>query len=235
MTITPLLADGFGTLISLVVFAVGFIGWISQIVNASKQQQQPQAGRPAGRPQGRPVAQGGGKAAGGDPLRNEIEAFLREVQQKTGGEPAPPPEPRREELVDADVEFVDEPAEPTPRRDPQPARPTPVGGLSERHLESTLSERHLPEMRPKRASKREKKIDREVDRRVAERQKELLEANRATERKLADAEAALSDLRTRGPAAAGGPRGIRAMLADPQSVRDSIVVAEILERPKRGV
>lgn len=233
-----LLADAIEVVVSLVVLAIGFIGWISQIIGASKQAAEK-------RGPGRPAAGGGGQGGGGrpanagsDPLRNEIEAFLKEVQSKAGGEPSPrPAPPRREprpaaaEVADEEIEFLDEP--PARRAEPEPTR---GGRLEERHLESTLADRHLPEMKPKRRRTDSAAIEREVDRRVAEQKRQLLEANRATERRLADAEAQLSDLRDRAAAGTRARAGsIRAMLADPTSVRDAIVVAEILERPKRGI
>jgi hypothetical protein len=85
------IGDIIGSLVGIVFLVIWVVG---QLAGGKKQEKPPQAQRPAqppqpqaGQPAGRPQAQ---PAAGGDPLRNQVEEFLRRAGQQQKPDQAQP-------------------------------------------------------------------------------------------------------------------------------------------------
>ncbi len=213
--------------ITIAVMVIAFIGWIVQL--AGKVKAQP--GAPAQRPQ--PIGQrpGAPAPAANRPrdgrLQSEIDAFLREVS--TGRKSPQPVEEDAIEVIDDD-----EPAQPFRRASlPFPSAETNRDREQQRRSErpaSTLSNRHLePAPLQKHAAGH------------AHESAKLRQEKEQTERRLAETRAELQSMRSQtgsvssaAPLAAGpsGTSRFANLLKDRKSIKDAIVINEILSRPK---
>lgn len=239
--------------ITIAVLVIAFIGWLVQIAGQAKTPQGGPANRP--RPAGqrpRPqVANRPRQRPRDERLQSEIDAFLRDVS--AGRKPV-----AQEDEIEIEVIADDETEERTRRRVAQPpstASPSrgpipPIvagsevsGRLSDwdrehgrrrETLVSSLSERHLE------ASPLGAELKKHVEQSMAE-TLQLRQEKEQIERNLAEARAELNAIRTRG-AAAGTPTGGKGppaakasrfaeLLKDASTVKDAIVIGEVLGRP----
>jgi len=251
MISTPLAfvpADGaLDVAITIAVAVIAIIGWIVKLVGQFKPAQPPRP--PMNRPQpaaGRPVPVPAGRPRD-ERLQSEIDAFLREVAT---GRKAPQPTEIEEDAIE-----VIEDDDPTPVRRVASAAPAGQGGpptspvptltgqpsdwdreqqQRRERLLSTLSQRHL-EATPLGADLR-KHVEGYMNESL-----QLRKEKEQVERRLAETRAELHAMRARvaagGGAApvAGGPTGssrFAALLKNRRSVKDAIVINEVLGRPK---
>jgi len=229
--------------ITIAVLVIAFIGWLVQMAGQAKGPQPPaNRPRPAMPPGNRP------EVRRDKSLQSEIDAFLREV----GSTRKPVPQE-----VEEDIEILEDDDVPTsarsspsrfePVRTSPPVvadmRPQPTATPSAWDLEhqrrrerfaSTVAERHL-ESTPLGAEMRKHVGEHLADAERLRREKERVE------RSLADANAQLTAMRaatTSSPIAKGGGayRGGRAavatLLKDKRSVKDAIIINEILAKPR---
>lgn len=244
MTPNPLAfvpADGaLDVAITIAVAIIAIIGWIVKLVGQFKPAQPPRA--PMNRPQpvgNRPVPAPAPRPRD-ERLQSEIDAFLRDV---AGGRKASQPAEIEEDAIE-----VIEDDEPQPTRRVAPAasggqNPTLTGQMSDwdreqqqrrERLVSTLSERHL-ESTPLGADLR-----RHVESYMNE-SLQLRKEKEQVERRLAETRAELQAMRAQAAAGgaaapvAGGPGGgsrFAALLKNRRSVKDAVVINEVLGRPK---
>lgn len=247
-------ADGIiDAALTIAVLLIAFIGWIMQIVGQAKGQKpagQPNRPRPAG-PRG-PAARPAGPR-GDDRLRSEIDSFLREV----AGKPQPA---RRADDEDEEVALEIIPDEPPVserrrvgdrhRREPAtsvstvaapPSGDRSIGNRSEWDREhqrrrdkliSRLPSRHLD-------STLGQELRAHVEQFAAESDALLREKEQA-ERSLADARAEIRSMKAQiavSPAAAplvgpGAGSRFAQLLKNRKSVKDAIVINEVLSRPR---
>jgi hypothetical protein len=231
--------------ISIAVLVIAFIGWLVQMAGQTKGPQ-PQANRPrpGGPPANRPQPQ---RDKG---LQSEIDAFLREVGATR--KPAPKDDdvaieildddeipPQRQPLTGRSEAFA--PAAPATAAAPASvARPEATGAPPQRDREqqrrrerqiSTVSERHL-ESTPLGAEMRKHVEQYMAESRQLRREKEQIE------RSLADANAQLREMRAanapRSSVTGGesGRKAVVALLKDSRTVKDAIVINEILAKPR---
>jgi hypothetical protein len=249
-----LLAD-IGEILGALVGLVMLVLWVIQRITEATKEAAPQ-GRPAGAPQqqAQAVPQGAPRPAGqqADPLRSQVEEFLRRAGQAPPQNQGGPAAPRRPAAQPQEIEVLLDDDSIAARR---PAR-TPVRPRDDRPAAVTRSAAAAPgDQRPAR-------------RPVTPRQRKTL-AERATERAAARAETLAKQVshlgkrvieedqqfdvqlkakfdHTVGTLAAGQtvasselvpvdsptPAGqIAAMLANPDGVRQAIILNEILRRP----
>jgi len=214
---TPLWAADVGEVIGYVVFIlVVVVSVIAQMANKARQQQQPQRGR--GPVQGGPQGggpQGGGPAQAGN-VEDEIGDFLRRAAERRGGAPAPQALPRANIPVAA--EAVEE----------------PMGGQLREHvgeyLDSSKFERRASELGDEVSQADEmtqqrlhQKFDHEVSR-LAGRPGESAEPLRAV--------GVLEPEDRTGEFPPTAAVGVAAMLRDVESIRQAIIISEILNRPQ---
>ena len=221
-SVSPLLAADPATIIGLIVGALTLLGWIMNYAN-QKQAQQPPVHRP---PRPRP------QRAGDDRLQSEIDVFLEEVRggrRKLGEEPARPVEAPR-------------PAQRPERRAPRP--------IEQRHLEPKVAPRVEPTV-----AKRKRPAAAEDRPRIRQRITEQISADRieahashvgrgvdaAVQSHLglftatdAPAPAPGSAAASAAPAATSLAQRVRAMLREPEGVRQAVLISEILARPRPG-
>jgi hypothetical protein len=255
----PLLAADVGTIIGFVVGFIVFVAWlINQIQDAKKQMpkqrgQQPAAPRPAQpRAQGRPPAVPAGKQA--DPLRDQVEEFLRRAGRQKQPANQPPQEPRPprrpaaneiellidEEPLEAERRTLAEPfrpvGQPAAPPAPQPAgasqRPAAARGVEERPLSSVAE--HVAEhvgasarALGQQSSQLGRRIildDEEFDVQLKAKFDHAVGTLAAS--RAADAVPVAAAATSDAPAAQ-----IADMLTRPEGVRQAIILNEILRRP----
>jgi hypothetical protein len=229
---------GVDTIIYAIFLVVAFLGWIINQINGQNNPQR------AGNPRVPPPQQRPPRPAQ-DRLQNEIEVFLREVQGRKPQAPPPPGQEQREPLpVNEPLLPAGEPMQKRPPRPagrprpparrqrpgdvpgqagrgeaPQPQRAAPVGASSknmsaelkarlEEHMRGGVAERHL-----------ESKIDESVSQHL-----QHISSNIAT------TEATPGTVSLSASAPAGVP--IRDLLRNPTSMRQAILLNEILSRPR---
>lgn len=208
----PLLADGIGTLISVVFLVIAFLSWIINLING--QNQAPKARGPQNRPQ---------RAGGGqDRLQNEIEVFLQEVQ----GRKRPQDKPR------AAAPPVPEQVRERPPRRARPKRPAPQARRTQPAARrqakpetrqpdrKSVQEKVAKELEPLAAGLDERHLKSQIDGSVAEHLKHL-------ESNLTPSLEVLPEVVAE-QASAGR---IGELLRDPTGVRQAILLNEILSRP----
>ena len=212
--LVPLIAAGIGDVIGILVFIViGLLSVAGQIMNKAREGKQ-NAGPPPGqrpRPQPQPRQQQG-------PVVNEIDQFARQaaqrraeggrrpVAQRQGGWPQPAP--RRPAAAQPLVEAVPvELLEPVAERVRTHVASGNVGALGSRKLASEVDQA---------AENLEEHVHDVFDH-------ELGQLSRTPDESARKSGAAIP------PTAAAG---IAAMLTDPASIRQAIVLTEILQRPE---
>jgi hypothetical protein len=228
--------------ITIAVLVIAFIGWLVQMAGQNKGPQPPvNRPRPAIPPANRPNP-GRDKS-----LQSEIDAFLREV----GSTRKPPPkEEDAIEILDDGEEVAPVRRPLTPRREPISAAPSPIATAAPRpqpagtpsnwdvehqrrreRLLSTLAERHL-EATPLGAEMRQ-----QVEQDMAEANR-LRREKEEIERSLVDAKAQINAMQTAMPSAMArsarstGRAAVMALLKDKRSVKDAIIINEILSKPR---
>lgn len=231
------------TAITIAVAVIAFIGWLVQLAGqkakppAPMNRPQPIGRRPpVAAPPNRPQQPGRPRD---ERLQSEIDAFLREVA--TGRKATP-------EVVEEDAIEIIEDEPPPVRRIAPPAPvataapvPAPTGQVSDwdreqqrrrERLLSTLNERHL-ESTPLGADLR-KHVEQYMHESL-----QLRKEKEQVERRLAEAHAEIRAMRAQtaaspaaAPVAGGGRRGIAGLLKNRRSVKDAVVINEVLGRPK---
>jgi regulator of replication initiation timing len=232
------------TAITIAVMVIAFIGWLVQLANQKAKppgpinRPQPIGQRPPAAPVNRPQAR-----PRDERLQSEIDTFLREVAT---GRKAPP-----QEVEEDAIEVIedDEPQHPFRRVTPAAAAatttaqaPAPAGQVSDwdreqqrrrERLLSTLGERHI-ESTPLGAELR-KHVEQYMHESV-----QLRKEKDQVERRLAEAHAEIRAMRAQtaaspgaAPVTAGGSKSqVAALLKNRRSVKDAIVINEVLGRPK---
>lgn len=227
--------------ITIAVLVIAFIGWLVQMAGQNKGPQPPaNRPRPAGPPANRP------EMRRDKSLQSEIDAFLREV-----GSTRKPPQKEEEaiEILD-DVEVATARQPLASRREPiaanlpsatvADARTQPTSAPSEwdaefqrrrERLVSTIAERHLA------STQLGAEMRQHVDEYMQESNR-LRREKEQIERSLADANAQIRAMRAQTSEPSGGgvrPAGraaVAALLKDKRSVKDAIIVNEILAKPR---
>jgi hypothetical protein len=224
--------------ITVAVLIITFIGWLIQIAGQAKGQQPGPANRPRP-PMPRPGAPPANRPRPRDErLQTEIDAFLRDV---AGGRKPAAKEDKEDEDVAIEIIEDDAPAA-TRRIVPDVPAATPAGQLSEwdreqqrkrERLLSTLAERHLIST----------PLGADVTKHVEQYMKESLQLRQEkeqVEKRLAEANAELRALRaqsatTTGATARPGAQAavrVKDLLRNRRTVKDAIVINEVLGRPK---
>lgn len=236
--------------ISIAVLVIAFIGWLVQIVGQAKGTQ-PKA--PNGRPAAgqRPArAEGKPQRPRDDRLQSEIDSFLREVstgkktREKKGkeevaveviplSEEAPPPRRLAEQM-----ERFAAPSENTVGKIFQETKPLASADDERRQQQQQQTDRLLSRLRERHfeSSPLGSALQKQVEESLAE--ADSLRAEKLTaERRLAEATAELTSLRAKqgfqgGSGSARGPRSrVGALLRNRRTVKDAIVINEVLGRP----
>ena len=217
----PLWAAGIGDVIGIVIFIlVIVVPAIAQMLNKARQQQQQQQRAGGPRPGG---AQAGGAGGRRGNIEDDIGEFLRRAAERRGGAAAPqPPPPVRQQPLDVPVlaEVAEEP---------------PLGGHLREHVGEYLD-----------SSK--------FKRRASELGDEVAQADQLTKQRLHQKfDHQVGQLSGKPGESAAAPRvfgapepedreielpptaavGVAAMLRDVDSIRQAIIISEILNRPQQ--
>lgn len=246
-----LLADIGEVIGSLVGLAVLVLWVIRQIVEGNKQAAAPRAHPPAVPPQPPPRAAGGIRPAGrqADPLRNQVEEFLRRAGRQPPADQARPPQRPPQPVATNEIELLVVDEAPAPRRRlAEPFRPM------DQPAKVPLQPPAAPARKPRRPAKLQREtVAEHVAENVAARARSLADqTSHLGERIVRDdaefdvqlkrkfdhavgtlAGSSLSPAADQ-PAAAASPTPaaqIAAMLTSPDGVRQAIVINEILRRP----
>jgi hypothetical protein len=245
-----LLAD-IGEVIGAVVTLIALFFWIIQKIAEANKAMKPKPARQAQRPQVEGGGQGGAAAAGqqADPLRAQVEEFLRRANQGKDADPGAAPA-RRAGQASRDVEVLVDDVQLQPERrkvgaplqsmTPQLAA-QPPGSMARDKTRGRSGTRgrkrqSLVELADERAAARSKSMADKVShlgQRIVSEDQQFDVQLRAkfdhTVGTLAETSVASSELT---PAERDTPAGqIAAMLANPDGVRQAIVLNEILRRP----
>ena len=214
--IQPVLADvNFGGIVCTAAIVIMIVGWILNLINSNKNRPR-QAARRAGQRRAN---------AGEDRLQSEIDSFLQEVGG--GG--------RRQEAEELEIEIVpDSEQRQRPRRRRRPTS-TPAARkslpaqtpLSERHLESSLESSQLG------SDLREHVSDYMGNDHIA--QDVELDQNHTVASDWASSGSAQQASAAPAPSGHSSPlsgQNIVQLLRNPASVRQAILVSEVLSPPK---
>ena len=219
--LVPLIAAGIGDVIGILVFIViGLLSVAGQIMNKAREGRQ-NAGPPP-KPRPRPQPQPGQQKG---PLANEIDQFVRQAAQRRaegGGRPVaqrqggrPQPAPRRPAAAQPLVEAV-----PVELLEPMGDESGSVADHVRTHLASkrvgTLSSRTL-----------ESEVD-QADEHLEEHVHDVFE-HKLGQLSSTSGESSRKSGASIPPTAAAG---MAAMFADPASIRQAIILTEILQRPE---
>ena len=219
-----LIADGEGVLFFLIVILFTVIGGLTQLFKKLQEgQQDPRRPRPGPRPAHRPggVRPGGARAnvpPGRDPVRDEVQQFLREAADRRGG-PRPQqarrvgPPPAERPIVLEEVPEPDSVAEHVRQQ---------VPGQRFGDLSSDVGE-HLART----GEVVEEHVHKVFDHRVGR-----LEGTPGESAYAAQAEEAESPEDRIDALPQTAAAGLAAMLAEPTSLRRAILLSEILQRPE---
>jgi hypothetical protein len=236
--IQPLLAVDFTHLaITLVVI---FIAVMRQLFEASKQANKKRAGGPnplggPPQPQPKPIQAGGQQA---DPLRNQVEEFLKRASQRPQGPQEPIAKSQTRPASEIEI-LLQESRQALEQRD----------ASGQRAAESRPAQ---PPQRPQRRVKRRQSVAEHVAEQVASRSKSLAEkASQLGRRIVAEDEQFDVQLKAKFDHSVGTLAGsvnpvatppapppadtpalqIATLLANPEGVRQAVIVNEILRRP----
>jgi hypothetical protein len=249
--LTPILGD-IGELLGAIITLGAIIFWVIQKIAEANKAMQKQPPRAVGAPPARAAAAGGGKPAGqqADPLRNQVEEFLRRANQgnppKQGAPQARKPAPTVREIE----LLLDEDPSPPPRR----TVGAPLGTMESRAAERGKPDIAPSDKRPERRSvipRKRKTLAERADERAAARTKAIAQkVSNLGQRIIAEDQQFDDQLKAKFdhtvgtlasntvsemelvPVARETPAGqIAAMLANPDGVRQAIVLNEILQRP----
>jgi hypothetical protein len=218
-----LLADIEDVIGGLMALLVPLLWVIKQIADATKQGKAGEA-QPVAPQQPQPAHQAGQQA---DPLRNQVEEFLRRAGRGQQGE-RPRPAPRDIEVL------VDAPAAASPRATPSPSLVMPSEQPAQRRSVAPRKRKSLAERATERAAARASKLAEQTSQlgqRIVEEDQQFDVQLKAkfdhTVGTLTGETAVVVE-----KVAIDTPAGqIAAMLASPDGVRQAIVVNEILRRP----
>jgi hypothetical protein len=253
MALPILLAAGLNEIISVLVGLAFFVIWVINQINDAKKkqaaQERKQQAEMQARPAEQPVAAGAGPP---DPLRDQVDEFLRRAGKPPVQPPAPPKKPARDEVVvlldDAAVapprkslaEQVRAQAEAALRR----ANQTNPGGPSVPPAAPTSKQR--PAQRSGQSPRRKSVAERssfgqhDFNKEVADLGSRVKQADEQFDRQLQKKfDHELGSLASRPSAAPAEPTPqppspatqIAAMLANPDGVRQAVILNEILHRP----
>jgi hypothetical protein len=239
----PLLAE-IGEILGAIITLGAIIFWVIQKIAEANKAVQKRAPRPAA-PAARAAAQGGPQPAGqqADPLRNQVEEFLRRTNQGNPPRQAAPPARKPAQQMREIELLLDEEASPPPRRSVSAPLPS---GTSQR-IGSMPSDQR--QSRPPAPLRKRKTLAERADERAAARtkamaqkvsnlgQRIITEDRQFDDQLKAKFDHSVGTLASNTPAATEPvPRDapaaqIAAMLANPDGVRQAIVINEILSRP----
>jgi hypothetical protein len=222
-----LLADIEDVIGGLMALLVPLLWVIKQIADATKQGKAGEAAQPVApqQPPPQPARRPAGQQA--DPLRNQVEEFLRRAGRGPQGE-RPRPAPRDIEVL------VDAPAAASPRATTSPSLVIPSEQPAQRRSVAPRKRKSLAERATERAAARASRLAEQTSQlgqRIIEEDQQFDVQLRAkfdhTVGTLTGETAAVVE-----KVAIDTPAGqIAAMLASPDGVRQAIVVNEILRRP----
>lgn len=243
-------APGIQEIFSVLVAIVFFIFWlVNQIADAKKQQREKEQAPPESAPD--PMAADAAPAAAQpkappqDPLRAQVDEFLRRAGKQPGGKPASQRKPpARDEIV---VLLDDSVAEP-PRRSPSALRPQPKPAAAARDRRSPAppaSKRPAGRQRGKSVAEHVAEnagsSTSQFRQEVADLGQRVKQADEQFDRQLQQKfDHELGTLASRAPvsesaspaAAPVSPAAqIAALMASPDGVRQAIVLNEVLRRP----
>jgi hypothetical protein len=252
----PILLADLVEVIASVAGLFGLLMWVvKQIVEANKQVGPPR-GRPPGAPQPQPQPQGGMKAAGqqADPLRNQVEEFLRRAGRGPQGNQQRGPQRRARSAGSSDIEvLVDEDTAAIERKPlAEPLRPTEPSVAPPLPTRSSVPRKPSPLRRQ--VNPRRETVEEHVAENVAAHTRALAEqASRLGQRIIQDdhqfdvqlrakfdhtvgtlTESTITTAEQAAPPAANEAltaAQIAALLANPDGVRQAFVISEILHRP----
>jgi hypothetical protein len=258
--VLPILAAGWNELISILVGLVFLVLWVlGQISDANKKKQPPQGGRrPAPPKPAQPAGAVGGAGVGqqADPLRAQVDEFLRRAGQQRGPQAVPAPgrqmpakPPRRREEV---VVLLDEKSAQAAAR---PPLAQPLGSIDQPPATrgGGLAAKHKPRLLRRETPTQPQTVAQHVAEYVGTSTKSILDevshlgesviqADQRFDVELhqkfdhdlgslaARRDERLSDQQVQ-PTADSPASQIAAMLANPDGVRQAILLNEILRRP----
>jgi hypothetical protein len=255
----PLLlaAPGVNEIFSVLVAIVFFVVWLVKQINEAKQQQKQKEQRTADEESPQPAGaarENAAPAPAPDPLRAQVDEFLRRAGKQPAGQGAPPsPPPRKPPGREEIVVLLDESVAAPPRRPGIERKKLPSAKPEARGQRPPAPPRETQPAAPKRRA--EKPRPKSVSEHVAERVgastqqfrqevanlgERVKQADEQFDRQLAqkfDHELgslggrASSSEQPAQPAAPTPAFEIAALLASPAGVRSAIVLNEILQRP----
>jgi hypothetical protein len=240
-----LIAADLREIIGALVGLVALVLWVIQrIIEANREMGDKQQGRAAGMPQQAQAVPPGAPRPGGqpaDPLRNQVEEFLRRAgrapQQNQGGPPRRAPQPAQEIEVLLDDSAL---AERPPRVPLRQQESRPAASSSEprtvRNPIAPKKRKSLAERASERAAARSENLARQVSslgKRVIEEDQQFdVQMKAKFDHTVGTLTAETVSPVELVPAASQTPAGqIAALLASPDGVRQAIVLNEILRRP----
>jgi hypothetical protein len=253
----PILLADFVEVIGSVAFLFGLLMWVINQIREANKPAAPPRGRPAAAaPQ--PQPQAGVKAAGqqADPLRNQVEDFLRRAgRAPQGNQPGPAGQRRVRAGGPPEIEvLVNDDAAPGERRPlAEPLRPSDRPAMPSKQAAAELR-KPSPPRRPAAPRQERETVAEHVAENVAARGRALAEqASRLGQRIIEEDHQFDVQLKAKfdhtvgtltGSAVAAAEQAaaaasfearpaaqIAAMLANPEGVRQAIVINEILHRP----
>lgn len=217
--LTPLFAVDLLEILPIVVVVVLWVlGALNQFVSknreAAKQRQRPN--RPAGQP------------PGADAQRDEVEEFLRDVVKRRGKD-GPPRKVKPQEL---EVEIIE--PEPQQTRRLVEARPTEASKRLKRQLEEQARASRTPS-KSRKPPKPQSNVEL-ADERMVRHMQEVFDHNLGTLQDDSITEAEVvpdvhSPVREQIARSSISAAGLGSMLRDQQSLKEAIVLMEILKRP----
>jgi hypothetical protein len=245
------LAD-IGEVIGAIIALGGLIFWAIQKISEANKAVQKRPPRPVGAPPVRAAAPAGANPAGqqADPLRNQVEEFLRRANQGNPPKNAPP-QARKPAPTMREIELLldEEPSQP-------PRRPvgSPIATMQSRAAGQEKPVLPPSDKRPERRSvipRKRKSLAERADERAAARAKSMAQqASSLGQRIIAEDQQFDNQLKAKfdhtvgtlasdtvsavelTPVARETPASqIASMLANPDGVRQAIVLNEVLSRP----
>jgi hypothetical protein len=248
-----LLAAGLNEIISVLVGLAFFVIWVINQINDAKKKQAAQEQRAQANMPPRPVEPVAADAAAPpDPLRTQVDEFLRRAgKQPAQPAPQPPRKPAREEVVVLLDEAAAKPprkslaeqvraqAEAAVRRANQSASPTPPPATASKSLSAPRPPK--PPRRKSSVADRASPSKHDFNKEVADLGSRVKQADELFDRQLHQKfDHELGTLGSRTPASTPAEptpqpvspaAQIAAMLANPDGVRQAVILNEIFHRP----
>jgi hypothetical protein len=246
-------APGVQEIFSILVAIVFFIVWlVNQISDAKKQQREKEQAQPEVPPD--PMAAGAAPAAAQpkapqqDPLRAQVDEFLRRAGKQPGGKPPAAASQRKPPVREDIVVLLDDSVAQPPRRSPSSLRPQPKPAPAERDKRSPAPSAKKPRAGRQRGKSVAEHVAEHTGasttqfrQEVADLGQRVKQADEQFDRQLQQkfdhelgtlaSRAPVSEPATPAATSVNPAAQIAALMASPEGVRQAIVLNEVLRRP----